>query len=259
MANKKDQLANDLSKFVTQAQWGKALQALEGLIKLEPTNAQYYLRRGDYSVKAGEKAAAIKSYYQAADMFVKAGFSVKGIATYKMILRIAPEETQAATLMKAINAYPVDAAPPPEPLSPKPAVELAPLFASFTQEEFGAIVDYLEPLEFMEGGRIIAEGEDGDAMYFISRGKVRVVKKVEGREVLLAELTEGEFFGGMSLLAGSPRSASVFAQGETEVLRFKVGDLFAIMKRYPHVVHVLEEFYERRSKATRQKIRDLRK
>ena len=115
MANKKDQLTNDLSKFVEQGQWAKAVQALEGLVALEPTNAQYYLRIGDYSLKAGNKAAAIKTYYQAADMFVKVGFSVKGIATYKMILKIAPEETQATKLMRAINSSPGVIAPPPSP------------------------------------------------------------------------------------------------------------------------------------------------
>src|SRR5207244_3394491 len=39
------------------------------------------------------------------------------------------------------------------------------LLANFTQDEFGAIVDKLEPLEFMDGERIIAEGEEGGGMY----------------------------------------------------------------------------------------------
>ena len=300
MANKKDQLTNDLSKFVEQGQWAKAVQTLERLVALEPTNAQYYLRIGDYCLKAGNKAGAIKSYYQAADMFVKVGFSVKGIATYKMILKIAPEETQATKLMKAINSSPGVIAPPkpavevtpppvvaPPPPPPKSEVEWTPppppppeleiiletldiqelgekkninsLFASFSKDEFGAIVDKLEPLQFIEGERIITEGEEGDAMYLISRGSGLVVKEVEGQEVMLAELTEGEFFGEMSLLVGGPRSASVFAKSETEVLRLKSADLFEIMKQYPRMESVLEEFYENRSKATRQKIRDLRK
>lgn len=301
MASKKDQLTNDLSKFVEKSEWAKAVQTLDALIKLEPTNAQYYLRMGDYSVKAGNKAGAIKAYYQAADMFVKAGFSVKGIATYKMILRIAPGETQATALMRAINSDPgiamhsagggppppppmpaapvvpsvaaspaappaaapqaAPAAPPPPSLAPEPGEKknINALFASFSKDEFGAIVDKLEPLEFMEGERIIAEGDEGDAMYLISRGGGKVVKEVEGQEVVLGELSEGEFFGEMSLLVGGPRSASVFAKGETEVLRLQSADLFDVMKQYPRLEHVLEEFYESRSKATRQKIREMRK
>lgn len=326
MANKKEQLSTDLAKFVEQSQWAKAVEALQGLIQLEPTNANSYLRMGDYNVKAGSKAAAVKAYYQAAKLFVDSGFSVKGIATYKMILRLAPDEKQATELMKAINSSPAvtGAAPPPPPPAPEPApaavaasppaqaapspppaqaasppppaqtapppppiempepalapvIELEleiepalvseksekkdinPLFAAFSKDEFGAIVDKLEPVEFMAGERIIAEGDEGDAMYLISSGGGRVVKEVEGQELVLDSLVEGEFFGEMSLLVGGPRSASVFATTATEVLRLKSSDLFEIMKKYPHIETVLEEFYEKRSKATRQKMKEIRK
>lgn len=314
MANKKEQLSSDLAKFVEQSQWAKAVQAQQALIDLEPTNSNYFLRMGDYNVKAGNKAAAVKTYYQAADLFVKAGFAVKGIATYKMILRVAPDEKQATELMRAINSNPAvtGGAPPPPPApapapAPAPQVELAPppaptpppaaappppiempqpppppapvieleleieaapvqekkdinpLFAAFSKEEFGAIVDKLEPVEFMAGERIIAEGDEGDAMYLISSGGGRVVKEVEGQELTLDNLSEGEFFGEMSLLVGGPRSASVFAATNTEVLRLKSSDLFEIMKKYPRIETVLEEFYEKRSKATRQKMKEIRK
>lgn len=316
MANKKEQLSSDLAKFVEQSQWAKAVQAQQALIDLEPTNSNYFLRMGDYNVKAGNKAAAVKTYYQAADLFVKAGFAVKGIATYKMILRVAPDEKQATELMRAINSNPAvtGGAPPPPPApalaptpAPAPQVELAPppaptpppaaappppiempqpppppapvieleleieaapvqekkdinpLFAAFSKEEFGAIVDKLEPVEFMAGERIIAEGDEGDAMYLISSGGGRVVKEVEGQELTLDNLAEGEFFGEMSLLVGGPRSASVFAATNTEVLRLKSSDLFEIMKKYPRIETVLEEFYEKRSKATRQKMKEIRK
>lgn len=376
MANKKEQLSTDLAKFVEQSQWTKAVEALQGLVQLEPTNANSYLRMGDYNVKAGSKAAAVKAYYQAAKLFVDSGFSVKGIATYKMILRLAPAERQARELMWAINASPAvtgglmppllfapeappppppppappplvestpppfeappppppppppappplvestplpfEAPPPPSPAAvtpppsrapaaappppaaavapppppPPPPVEVAPpleleaepvlevevevmaseqpevkndinpLFAAFSKDEFGAIVDKLEPVEFMAGERIIAEGDEGDAMYLISSGGGKVVKEVEGQELTLDSLAEGEFFGEMSLLVGGPRSASVFARTATEVLRLKSSDLFEIMKKYPHIETVLEEFYEKRSKATRRKMKDIRK
>src|SRR5713101_7112664 len=123
MANKKEQLSTDLAKFVEQSQWAKAVVCLQGLVEIEPTNANSYLRMGDYNAKAGSKAAAVKAYYQAAKLFVDSGFSVKGIATYKMILRLAPDEKQATELMKAINSSPAvtGAAPPPPPPAPEPA------------------------------------------------------------------------------------------------------------------------------------------
>ena len=335
MASKKEHLSTDLAKFVEQSQWAKAVVCLQELVELEPANANYYLRMGDYNVKAGNKSDAVKAYYRAAKLFVDSGFSVKGIATYKMILRLAPAEKQARELMRAINSSPAvtgelmplpplapeapapppptEAAPPPplppaeaaplpppgevvppaelEPeaaplpppvevvppleLEPEPALELEiemmgteqleekkdinPLFAAFTKEEFGAIVDKLEPLQFMSGERMIAEGDEGNAMYLISRGSGRVVKEIDGREVVLDELGEGEFFGEMSLLVGGPRSASVFATADTEVLQLKSSDLFEVIKQYPRIEGVLEQFYDKRSKAMRQKMKEIRK
>jgi tetratricopeptide (TPR) repeat protein len=333
MANKKDRLTNELSKYVGLGQWAKAVQTLQGLIQLEPTNTHYYLRMGDYSLKAGNKAGAVKHYYEAADMYVKAGFSVKAIATYKMILRIAPGETQATTLMKSVTTQsggiafddsfvdpqqaraaekddavldpvvadePLDKAdvaeesasfvpaslpdtlenlevadpvplevadPTPSEVSSELSMSDAPvaarklsdtknidqLFASFTPDEFGAIVEKLEPLEFIEGERIIAEGEEGDGMYLITRGGGKVVKEHKGQEVELCELGEGEFFGELSLLVGGPPSASVFAKAETEVLRLRSADLFVVIKQYPRVESVLEHF----ARAMHMKMRDL--
>lgn len=340
MASKKEQLSTDLAKFVEQSQWARAVECLQGLVELEPANANYYLRMGDYNVKAGNKSGAVKSYYRAAKLFVDSGFSVKGIATYKMILRLAPAEKEARELMRTINSSPAvvggltqlpplapeapapppptEAAPPPpaapppaevaappppppppppeevvpplelepEPvleevvphleLEPEPVLELEiemmgteqlleekkdinPLFAAFTKEEFGAIVDKLEPMQFMSGERMIAEGDEGDAMYLISRGGGRVVKEIDGREVVLDELGEGEFFGEMSLMVGGPRSASVFATADTEVLQLKSSDLFEVIKQYPRIEGVLEQFYDKRSKAMRQKMKEIRK
>src|SRR5206468_5388386 len=110
-------------------------------VQLEPANANYYLRMGDYNVKAGNKPGAVKAYYQAGKLFVDSGFSVKGIATYKMILRLAPAEKQARELMLAINSSPAvagelmspppfapEAPAPPSPTeaAPPPAAEAAP-------------------------------------------------------------------------------------------------------------------------------------
>src|SRR5262249_23236033 len=51
-------------------------------------------------------------------------------------------------------------------------------------------------------------GDDGDAMYLIEEGRVRIcVRTKDGHEVTLTELQRGDFFGEMALLDGQPRSA----------------------------------------------------
>jgi len=99
-ASEQNQLTEALSKYVGLGQWKNAVQILHSLIYVDPGNTQYYLRMGDYSLKAGDKPAAIQCYYKAAELYVDGGFSVKAIGTYKMILKVLPGETLAATLLE---------------------------------------------------------------------------------------------------------------------------------------------------------------
>ncbi len=66
---------------------------------------------------------------------------------------------------------------------------------------------------FKEGEVIFKEDEeDCNEMYIIDSGRVNIVKKVGDTDINLTTLDEGAFFGEMSLITGSKRSASAIAQ-----------------------------------------------
>jgi CRP-like cAMP-binding protein len=70
-----------------------------------------------------------------------------------------------------------------------------------------------EKIHFKEGDIIFKEDEEnGTEMYVIDSGRVNIVKKVGDTDVTLTTLDEGDFFGEMSLITGSKRSASAVAQ-----------------------------------------------
>ncbi|MBU0987411.1 MAG: cyclic nucleotide-binding domain-containing protein [Proteobacteria bacterium] len=70
-----------------------------------------------------------------------------------------------------------------------------------------------------DGETIVNEGDREDCMYVIQSGKITVLQKRNGKEVFLAELGEGDFFGEMALFGrGEVRSATVCAKGEVRVL-----------------------------------------
>ncbi len=71
---------------------------------------------------------------------------------------------------------------------------------------------------YRAGEVIVRQGEVGDCMYVIQAGKVEVVRENGGREVRLAELGEGDFFGEMALFEHDVRSATVRTLGEVRVL-----------------------------------------
>ncbi len=62
-----------------------------------------------------------------------------------------------------------------------------------------------------EGEVIFAEDETGDTMYIIRVGRVEIRKRAAGKQIVLAVLKEGDFFGEMSLFGDSRRSATAVA------------------------------------------------
>ncbi len=69
-----------------------------------------------------------------------------------------------------------------------------------------------------DGKIIIHQGEPGDCMYEIQEGRVEVVQEKDGKEIQLAVLGRGDFFGEMALFDREVRSATVRAKGEVRAL-----------------------------------------
>ena len=73
------------------------------------------------------------------------------------------------------------------------------------------------------GEHIIREGEDAQEVYVLEAGRVRVYKTIQGEDLDLREMGEGEVFGEMAILTSSPRTASIVAL-EDCVLRVITGE-----------------------------------
>ena len=83
-----------------------------------------------------------------------------------------------------------------------------PLFAALDDAAVDELCGYLHPVELKAGSSLFRVGDAGDAMYIIESGRVRItVTDADGREVILASLGHGDFFGEMAMLDGHGRSA----------------------------------------------------
>jgi uncharacterized membrane protein len=83
-----------------------------------------------------------------------------------------------------------------------------PLFESLDNEAADELCELLETFDCKTDAVLFRAGDEGDAMYVIEEGKVRIcVRAKDGNEVTLTELGRGDFFGEMALVDGKRRSA----------------------------------------------------
>jgi cAMP-dependent protein kinase regulator len=105
-----------------------------------------------------------------------------------------------------------------------------PLFASLSENELRQIVDSADNgiVDFKPLEPIIDEDEFGDCMYIVLEGAVDVrIKAVGGREITIATLKAGEFFGEQALLPGATgkRNASVRALQSSRLFKITKKDV----------------------------------
>ncbi|MEK6758381.1 MAG: Crp/Fnr family transcriptional regulator [Deltaproteobacteria bacterium] len=99
------------------------------------------------------------------------------------------------------------------------ALSQNPLFAGLEPFYFKDLIPKSEIRAWPEGTQIITEGDEGDSVFFIISGKVKVtLYGEEGREIVLAVLGDGDMFGEMSIMDDKPRSANVEAVSDLECL-----------------------------------------
>jgi CRP/FNR family transcriptional regulator, cyclic AMP receptor protein len=126
-----------------------------------------------------------------------------------------------------------------------------PLFSSLKDEELEAIARVSVVKNCPKDSLILIEDEDGDALFIIKKGKVKVTSFSEsGKEVIFSILGDGDFFGDMSLLDGKPRSASVIAIEESLVYIIRSSDFNRIIEKHPNIARkLLKELASRLRKA----------
>ena len=107
------------------------------------------------------------------------------------------------------------------------------------------------------GTVVFREGEAGDEMYIIQRGKVRVSKDFSGKPHLLAVLEKGEFFGEMAIVSRLNRSATVTAIDEVEALAFDREGLLAMITRNPRIGLSIIDRLCRRLQAAHREVQHL--
>ncbi|MGB0932442.1 MAG: ion transporter [Chitinophagales bacterium] len=129
----------------------------------------------------------------------------------------------------------------------KELIEQVPIFKDASDDLIRYVATHLKPAIFLPNDYIVCEGEFGEEMYFIGKGAVEVVSK-DGKQIY-ATLQSGHYFGEISLLEGTPRTASVRAIEYCDLYYLDKETFEDTLQRFPkfaeHIGRIAAERKER--------------
>lgn len=116
-------------------------------------------------------------------------------------------------------------------LSPRQRrLQNTPLFRTLKPLEVKFVDGVMHERRYLPDEIIFDEGEQGQALYLVMSGRVRISRTIHGNRQLLNELEPGSFFGDLALLDDSPRSAQARALDGCELAVFFRDDFLALME-----------------------------
>jgi len=87
------------------------------------------------------------------------------------------------------------------------------IFGDFHPFESSSFQAACELVKVGDGGVLVNQGDTSNDFFVLQKGSLKVVDRGTGEDFILARLCEGDVFGEMSFLDGSPRSATVTSEG----------------------------------------------
>lgn len=109
------------------------------------------------------------------------------------------------------------------------------LFRSLSDEQIEQVANQFEPIPLEDGQLLFREGADATSFYIIFEGKVDVRRGRGKNETRLATLVAGDYFGEEGLIRSEKRTASIYAIGETVVLRLKAPQFQRLIQKFPAI------------------------
>ncbi len=136
-------------------------------------------------------------------------------------------------------------------------IKQIPLFCDLTEESIQLLTKKIT-LEYYPANRIIfKEGDEGDAMYIIKKGQIRIYRGDDDKpydQTVLATLTDGSFFGEMALVNEAKRIAGAKTLTESELFILKKDDFYTLINKNPGLAEqISSEFISRIKENMRNK------
>lgn len=126
-------------------------------------------------------------------------------------------------------------------------LENVPIFAGLEATELAKIERQLVRRTFAKNTVILTEGDNSDSLYVILSGKVKIyLNDEQGKEAIINYQEAGEYFGELSLIDESERSASVMTVDKSDFAVISKPAFHAVLEKNPHIaIHLLKDLAQR--------------
>jgi NTE family protein len=108
-----------------------------------------------------------------------------------------------------------------------------PFFASLDESTRLELAEQLEPVHAIAGEVILRQGDAGDGLFLVVSGRLRVSTAADGAEHVLYDLGRSAIVGEIALLTGQPRTATVRAVRDSDLLLLRLSSFTSLVGRRP--------------------------
>jgi len=132
------------------------------------------------------------------------------------------------------------------------------LFQGVGPEAISALTAAMEYVDVPRGAAVFSEGEQGDSVYIVVDGKVKLSRRApDGRENMIAVMGPSDMFGELSVFDPGPRTATATAVTAARLALLRQADLRSWMSTRPELAEQLLRVVARRLRRTNDALADL--
>jgi CRP/FNR family cyclic AMP-dependent transcriptional regulator len=114
------------------------------------------------------------------------------------------------------------------------------LFSGLSDQQLEALLHGSRSRAYAKGSVVVNEGDPSHALYIVKSGSLKAyLNDEDGKEIILSTLGSGEYFGELGLMDGAPRSASVAALENSDLLQVPKEAFQQLLEQYPDALHIV--------------------
>ena len=130
------------------------------------------------------------------------------------------------------------------------------IFSALPDQDLDDLVSRIKLRSFKKGEVIIRQGDEGDSLYLVRSGFVKVSLGELDHEKILTYLRDGSYFGETALIRGEKRNANVIAMTPVEAVQIFKADVEHILAKNPQILEEFERAVSEHAKETDEVLHD---